>query len=357
MCNSCSIDLQKAEGFAESMVQMINQGALALMVSIGHQTGLFDALAEMKTGSSECLAKTSGLQERYVREWLYAMAAGKIVEAIPDSDLFHLPEEHAAHLCRKSGGDNIALYAQYIPVLASVEAQVISCFWQGGGVPYSSYERFHEVMAEDSSLTIVDPILDKILPIEPGLIAQLEKGIQVLDIGCGRGKAMIKLAEHFPNSKFWGVDLCLDPLTKAKEEVAQRGLTNVQFELADLTTYRPEGKFDLITAFDAIHDQARPDLVLSTVFECLTDQGIFLMQDIFGSSEVRNNLDHPFGPLLYTLSTMHCMTVSLAQGGMGLGTLWGVEKAREMIKEAGFSWIQEHKLEHDPMNCYFIIRK
>lgn len=357
MCSGCAIDLVKAEGFAESLVDMINKGALSMMVSIRHQTGLFDRMSELKKFDSKMLAEHSGLNERYVREWLKAMAVGKIVELDLETGEYLLPDEHAACLTRKQGSDNIALYTQYIPVLASVEQEIIDCFKNGGGVPYSSYSRFHEVMAEDSGQTILEPLLDKVIPLIPGLHQRLTRGIRVLDIGCGRGRAIIKLAEVFPKSQFLGIDLCHEPLEKARKEVGEKGLTNVQFEQADLTRYRPSGKFDLITAFDAIHDQARPDLVLKTIFDSLSEDGDFLMQDIDGSEEVQNNLDHPFSPLLYTISTMHCMTVSLAQGGMGLGTLWGVEQATRMLKSAGFTQIKENRLEHDPMNCYFTIKK
>lgn len=357
MCSVCAMDSAKAEGFAESLVDLINKGALSVMISIGHQTGLFDRMAELKKFTSQSLADYSGLNERYVREWLKAMAAGKIIEWSSEPAEFYFPSEHAAFLTRKHGSDNMALYTQYIPVLASVEQSILSCFYQGGGVPYSAYERFHEVMAEDSGQTILAPLLDQILPLIPDLTQKLATGIEVMDIGCGRGKAMIKLAENFPNSRFMGIDLCAEPLESAREEVRRKNLTNIQFKQADLTAFRPAGKFELITAFDAVHDQARPDLVLRTVYESLNDEGHFLMQDIDGSEHLEKNLEHPFSPLLYTISTMHCMSVSLAQGGLGLGTLWGVEMANRMLREAGFTQIRENRLPHDPMNCYFIVQK
>jgi hypothetical protein len=109
--------------------------------------------------------------------------------------------------------------------------------------------------------------------------------------------------------------------------------------------------------FDAIHDQAHPDLVLEGIFAALKSDGIYLMQDIRASSYLEKNLDHELGPLLYTISCMHCMTVSLAQGGMGLGTMWGEEKARDMLRDAGFSKIAVHQLAHDPQNLYYVVRK
>ncbi|EON78370.1 putative transcriptional regulatory protein [Lunatimonas lonarensis] len=355
MCMACEMDPAKAEGFAGSIIEMINQGALGILVSMGHQLGLFDAMVGVPPISSLELAASTGLLERYVREWLYAMAAGRIVEVDISSTYFHLPPEHAQFLSRKFPGDNLALFAQYIPVLAGVEQQVIQCFKQGGGVPYEQYGRFHEVMAEDSGQTILGALFEHILPLVPGLLERLESGVDVLDIGCGSGRAMVLMGETFPNSRFLGIDLCEAPLTAARQRVREKGLNNVHFIQADLTTFCPEGKFDLITAFDAIHDQARPDLVLATVYDCLLDDGVFLMQDIDSSEKVANNLDHPFGRLLYSISTLHCTSVSLAQGGMGLGTMWGTEQANRMLRAAGFRQITENRLPHDPMNCYFVV--
>jgi 2-polyprenyl-3-methyl-5-hydroxy-6-metoxy-1,4-benzoquinol methylase len=357
MCATCEFDPGKAEGFAGSLVEMINHGALCLMISIGHQTGLFDVMDELPASSSAEIAEKAGLNERYVREWLKAMAVGKIVTVDSTSRFFHLPAEHAQYLCRNNPGENIGLFTQYIPVLASVEPKTIACFRSGGGVPYEDQGRFHEVMAEDSGQTVVGALLDFILPLIPGIFKKLDQGIRVLDIGCGSGKALILLAEKFPNSTFLGLDLCLEPLETGRRTAIEKGLSNLGFEQVDLTEDRPNVKFDLITSFDAIHDQARPDQVLKTVYECLADQGDFLMQDIDGSEFVYNNMEHPFAPFLYTTSTIHCMSVSLAQGGMGLGTMWGVELANRMLREAGFTYIKENRLDHDPINCFYTIRK
>ncbi|MFC0264481.1 class I SAM-dependent methyltransferase [Fontibacter flavus] len=354
---ACEIDPVKAEGFAGSLVEMINQGAMSIMISIGHQTGLFDVMAGMEPSTSKEIADQSGLHERYVREWLNAMVVGKIVFVDDSSTYYHLPMEHAMFLSRKFPGDNIALFAQYIPVIAGVEQKVIHCFKNGGGIPYSEYVRFHEVMAEDSGQTIIGALFDHILTLIPGITQRLEKGISVLDVGCGSGRALIQLGERFPNSVFLGIDLCKEPIEKARKSTEEKGLQNVFFHQADLTSFRPDVEFDLITAFDAIHDQARPDLVLKTIYDCLKDNGVFLMQDIDASEKVYNNLDHPFGRLLYSISTMHCTSVSLAQGGMGLGTMWGTERANRMMRQAGFNNVTENRLPHDPMNCYFVVSK
>ncbi|GAB4287037.1 MAG: class I SAM-dependent methyltransferase [Ignavibacteriaceae bacterium] len=360
MCLIHQIDAQRAEEFAERLLGMLNHGALTVMLSIGHRTGLFDTMNRLQAATSGQIAEAAGLNERYVREWLGALTTGKIVEYDPLTKTFLLPPEHAAYLTRDAGADNIGVFAQYIPVMSSVEDKIIECFKIGGGVPYSEFKRFHELMAEDSGQSVVSSLIDLILPAVPGIVEQLEKGIDVLDLGCGRGKALNLMARVFPDSRFLGYDLSEDAIEYAKNEAKQMKLSNVRFEVADLTCFNefaPEKSFDFVTTFDAIHDQARPDNVLKGIYKTLKDNGLYLMQDISASSELHNNLDHPVAPLLYSISTMHCMTVSLAQGGMGLGTMWGREKALEMLDEAGFKNIEIKRFDHDFQNDWYIIRK
>ncbi|MCK5571630.1 MAG: class I SAM-dependent methyltransferase, partial [Bacteroidetes bacterium] len=245
----------------------------------------------------------------------------------------------------------------YIPLLGSVEDKIIECFRNGGGVPYTEYKRFHQVMAEDSGQSVVSSLIEHILPLAPGVIDRLRDGIDVLDVGCGAGRALHLLGRSFPNSRFIGYDLSSEAIATARTEASNYGLRNVRFEEKDLTDFDVRTGFSLITAFDAIHDQAKPDRVLSGISRSLRNDGTFLMQDIAGSSHVHKNRDHPVGPLLYTVSCMHCMSVSLAQNGAGLGAMWGEEKALEMLKEAGFSRVEVKKLSHDFQNNYYIVNK
>jgi 2-polyprenyl-3-methyl-5-hydroxy-6-metoxy-1,4-benzoquinol methylase len=352
-------DETRAEAFAGRMLELLNGGALMVMTSVGHRTGLFDALAELEGATSEELADAAGLDERYVREWLGAMTSGRIVELDADSGRYTLPPEHAAWLTRAAAPDNLAVEAQWITSLSTVEDDIVECFRSGGGVPYERYPRFHEVMAEESAQTVLSVLFSHILPLVPGMAERLEEGASLLDLGCGRGRALLLLAERFPASSFLGYDLSSDAIAYATTQARERGLENVTFEQRDLSTFDvdadPEA-FDFVTTFDAVHDQARPLSLLKGIRRTVKPGGTYLMQDIQGSSHHHENLDHPGGPLLYMISTMHCMTVSLAQGGEGLGAMWGEEKARELLAEAGFSSVEVHLLEHDPFNAYFVVR-
>ncbi|MEW8461571.1 MAG: class I SAM-dependent methyltransferase [Candidatus Thiodiazotropha endolucinida] len=343
--------------FAEELLQILNHGAIALMISIGHRTGLFDTMARIPPSDSQGIAESAGLNERYVREWLGAMVTAAIVIYDADSGCYTLPPAHAGLLTRDASPDNVAVFAQYIPLLGQVEEEVIDCFYNGGGVPYERYTRFHEVMAEDSGQTVVSALFEHILPLIDGHLSRLERGIDVLDVGCGRGQALLQLARAFPKSRFTGYDFSQEAIEWARKEADRQGLNNLLFEVKDVATLDEQGAYDWIVTFDAIHDQKSPDRVLSAIHGALRDDGIYLMQDIKGSSHLHNNLEHPIGPLLYTLSTMHCMTVSLAQDGAGLGTVWGRELALKMLNEAGFNDVVVKELDHDFQNYFYIIRK
>jgi SAM-dependent methyltransferase len=352
------VDQERAEAFAERLVGVLNDGALAVMISVGHRTGLFDQMADGLARDSHALADRAGLNERYVREWLAAMLAGGVVEHA-GGGAFRLPPEHARWLTRAVSPDNIAVTCQFIPMLGQVEDAVIECFRNGGGVPYEQHPRFHAVMEEDSAQTVVAALEDAILPLVPGLTRRLDEGIDVLDLGCGRGRALLLMAQSHPASRFTGIDLSADAVAHATERASAAGLSNLRFIAADLSGFdndaEPEA-YDLVTAFDAVHDQAHPLALLRGVRRSLRPGGVFLMQDVAASSEIHENADHPLGALLYAVSTMHCMTVSLAQGGEGLGTMWGIQRAQALLQEAGFPSVSVGRLEHDMFNAYFVAR-
>ena len=340
--------------FAERMVRMLNDAALALMVSVGHRTGLFDVMAAMPAASSAEIAAGAALDERYVREWLAAMATGRIVDHDGAAGSFSLPADHAAWLTRAAGLDNIAVQAQYIGLLALVEDQIVNCFHHGGGVPYSAFPGFQALMAEDSGAVHDATLIGAALPLVPGLVDRLGQGIDVADVGCGSGHAANLMAEAFPRSRFVGFDFSDIGLAAAVAEADGKGLTNVRFEKRDAARLGETARFDLITTFDAVHDQARPDLVLAGIARALRPGGVYLCVEISASSRLTENLGHPLGPFLYTISCMHCMTVSLAEGGMGLGAMWGQQTAREMLSDAGFTSIEAAHVDGDIVNTYLI---
>jgi 2-polyprenyl-3-methyl-5-hydroxy-6-metoxy-1,4-benzoquinol methylase len=355
-----AFNAEKAAHFAGRVLTALNHAGFCLMASIGHRTGLFDAMRDQPPMTSRELAARAGLDERYVREWLGAMVTASVVDADPATARFSLPAEHAAVLTRAAAADNMAVFTQYIGLLGGVEDAIVECFRTGGGVPYERFPRFHDVMAEDSGQSVLSSIESHILPLVPGLAGQLARGIRVLDVGCGRGRILNRLARTFPASRFVGIDLSAEATTAARDEAAADGLTNVEFlarDLGDFDSRAEPDAFDLVTTFDAVHDQAKPLSVLTGIHRTLRPAGVYLMQDIKGSTYPWNNLDHPIGTFLYTVSCMHCMTVSLAQGGEGLGAMWGEEQTRAYLTRAGFRSVEKHELAHDIQNNWYVVRK
>ena len=353
-------DNAKAEAFAGKLLEIINGGSLALMISIGHKTGLFDTLSELQTPStSEEIAIKAHLNERYTREWLGAMVVGGIVRYYPDQKRYFLPSEHAAFTTRTAGIDNIALFSQYISLMGLVEDKIVDCFRNGGGVPYSEYPGFQSLQAEETSRVFDSRLIDQIIPLAgKDVIENLQNGAVVLDIGCGRGHALNLMAKAFPNSQFVGYDLSEEGIESGIKESREMKLDNVQLEVRDVNSLTDTNKFDLITAFDTIHDQAHPTTILSKIYNALKPNGTFLMQDIAASSNTEENIQNPLAPTLYTFSTMHCMTVSLAQDGEGLGTVWGRQMAEQKLKEAGFSGsIDIKQIDGDILNYYYLVKK
>jgi SAM-dependent methyltransferase len=346
-----------SEEFAKRMLGTMNEAAVALMVSVGHRTGLFDVMAGMPAATSASIADRAGLDERYVREWLAVMTTARIVDHVGAAGTFTLPADHAAWLTQAAGLNNLAIGMQYIGLLAQVEDQIVDCFRHGGGVPYSAFPKFQAIMAEDSGAVHDANLVDVTLPLVPGLVDRLRQGIDVADVGCGSGHAVNLMAEAFPRSRFTGFDFSETGIAAARAEASRKGLENARFEQRDAARLEETARFDFITTFDAVHDQARPDLALAGIARALRPGGIYLCVDTSASSRLAENLDHPLGPFLYTVSCMHCMTVSLADGGMGLGTMWGEQTARTMLGEAGFTSIETAHLDGDFVNAYIIATK
>ncbi len=350
-------DRAAAEAFSERAADILNSGAIAVMMSLGHRAGLFDAMARLPPATSERIAEAAGLAERYVREWLAVMVTGGIVTYDPAHRTYALPAEHAACLTRGAPLGNLAVYAQDIPLIGAVQDRLLDCFRTGGGTAYDDYPHFHCVMAEDSAQTVLAQLFDVLLPLVDGLTARLEAGIDVLDAGCGQGRALIAMARRFPNSRFTGYDLCADAIAEARRAALAAGVGNVHFAVFDMSGFDEWQRYDLVTSFDAVHDQKDPQDLLRSLHRALRPGGVYLMQDIGGSARLENNLDFPMAPFLYAISCAHCTPVSLGQGGTGLGTMWGWETAEAMLAAAGFAPLERHVLPHDPMNVWFVGRK
>ncbi|HET9201241.1 MAG TPA: class I SAM-dependent methyltransferase, partial [Dehalococcoidia bacterium] len=331
---------------------------LALIISVGHRTGLFDALAGLPPSTSEEVADSASLNERYVREWLGAMTVGGIVEYDAATQKYSLPPEHAAYTTRASGPDNMAFFTTYFPLMGTVEDQLVESFARGGGVPYEAYPKFQEIQREETARVYDATLIDVALPLAPGLVERLEQGIDVADFGTGAGHAINLMARAFPKSRFTGFDISETGLAIGRAEAKEWGLRNASFEARDSAEFvGGRERFDLITALDVIHDLAKPRETLQGIYDSLGPGGVFFCVDMAASSRVEENIDHPMAPFLYGFSIFYCMTTSLAYGGAGWGTLWGEQMAVDELKRAGFKDVSVEKVEGDILNNYYVARK
>jgi SAM-dependent methyltransferase len=349
------LDKKKVQHFARQLFGHYTSGIVTLLVHVGHQTGLFEAMAQ-GPGTSQAIADRAGLHERYVQEWLAAMATSGIAVYKPASQTFTLPPEHAVCLTGTSSR-NLAATSQNLPMLAQRLPLVTACFRQGGGVPYAAFRPdFTEAMDAAWRLLYDGLLLKGFLPVVPGLPDRLAAGMRVADIGCGTGHAINLMAHAYPQSTFVGYDVSAEAIARATAEAGAMGLPNARFVVLDVTHLPNKQQFDLITSFDAIHDQRDPATALQRIAAALAPDGLYLMIEPKASSHLEDNLGNPFAPYLYGMSVLHCMTVSLAEGGAGLGTAWGEQMARQMLGDAGFTSIEVVDAP-GPQNSIYICRK
>jgi SAM-dependent methyltransferase len=349
-------DHTRAEEFGLELFSHYTSGMLTLMVDLGHRTGLFEAAAEGPATTEE-LAARAGVHERYVREWLGALVTGGVVDYDPASATYTLPPDHAAVLTGDSA-ENLAPLAQINTHLAKHLHQVAIAFRDGGGVPYSEFRpEFTAVMDATSRAAYDELLVDHWLPLVPDVTTRLEQGARVADIGCGTGHAVVVLAAAFPASDFVGIDLAEDAIAEAVAEAHQLDLANARFEVADAATFANDESLDIVFSFDAIHDQARPRATLERIHAALVSGGVYVMVEPAASSQLEENLENPTAPWIYGVSTLHCLTVSLAEGGTGLGTAWGHQRASQMLAEVGFDDVRTFDAPGDPLDMIFVATK
>lgn len=349
------IEAKREDGaklFAGKMLGIYTRAVLTAMVDIGYQTGLFEASRDGPATAGE-LARRAGLQERYVREWLGAMVTGGLYTFDPESSCYALPADHAAALTG-SGSRNLAPLGRIIDQFGKQIPALVECFRAGGGDPYSAFRPDFTCAMDDTWRRVFDEqLIDGFIGAIAGLPAALERGIRVLDVGCGTGHAINLLARAYPRSSFRGFDIAEDAIDAARSEALLLGVSNTSFDVADAAEVIAEPGFDLILAFDAIHDQRAPDLVLGRIHDALKPDGLFLMIEFKFDSRLERNVKNPFAAMYYGISCMHCMTVSLAAGGPGLGAVWGEQTARRMLAEARFRRVEVLDSPR-PQNCIFV---
>jgi len=356
------------DAFSKKLTDILNYGSLNLAMGLGYRARLFDVMDTMTSPQPvSTISNKAGLNERYVLEWLGIMVTGGVVDLSKDpdgQDLFQLPKAHADLITRRAENNNMGVYTQEIPLLTATAFEAVeSGFRTGEGIAYEMYPGFHRFMTELADAKHRQVLVSRFLPsVENGeMVKKLREGISVCDMGCAEGVALILMAGAFPKSRFLGIDISENAIEKATSTAKGKNLQNIIFRERDSALLKEDrelrGSLDYVTAFDAIHDQTHPMEALEGIHAILKDGGVFSMVDIAASSDLTKNRDHPMGMFLYTVSLMHCMPVGLADGGTGLGMMWGREKAVSMLQNAGFSEVAVEEIPEDPFNLHFFCKK
>lgn len=353
--------------FSDKIVQILNQGALNLALSLGYSLKIFDVMDEIKEPTTlDTLAAATALDRRYLKEWLGIMVTGEIIFLSadpPKKETYYLPPAHADVLTRRAGNNNLGVYTQETPLLTTCAMEAVQKgFLTGQGVSFDHYPRFQQFMSQLSNAKHEQVLIRIFLPsVDNGaLVDRLKEGLTVCDIGCGEGVALNLMAKAFPNSQFLGVDNHGGAIASATESAKKMNLPNARFSVLDAAQIKGDKtffqKFDYVTAFDAIHDQSHPLTVLEGIRAMLKPGGQFSMVDIKAATRLGDNLDHPMGPFLYTVSLMHCMPIGLNDKGRGLGMMWGKEQALALLAQAGFDRVEALEIPDDPFNLHFLCK-
>ncbi len=351
------VDPESVSAFRQQLVGWYTGGRVTLLVDVGHRAGLFEAAAGAGSLTSAQLAQRANASERHVREWLAGMVTAGIFTYDAGSSTYALPASHAVALTGDRAS-NIAYSAAGLALHAAHVPAVTRTMIEGGGIPYADYRpAFTTFMDQLMRRSYDESLLDGFIGSVPGLSELLAEGVRVADLGCGTGHTTNLLARAFPASTFVGYDISQDALDAGRDEATSWNLDNVTFMPTDVAQLAPDEPLGVIVAFDAIHDQARPADVLAAARRSLSPHGLFVAVDTGLSSNLEDNIGKPIAIALYNFSLFHCMQVSLAEGGAGLGAGWGRQLATQMLRDAGFDAVTIYETPpNDPMNAIYVGR-
>lgn len=351
-----TLNQAKQEAFVHKVLGNTSAAMTTILAAIGDHLGLFKDLAANGPTTSTELAQRTGTNERYVREWLGGMATAGYVEYDPATSLFTLPTEHAAVLAAEGGPFFFGGIYQMFPAFMSVYNQVVEAFQRGGGVRQADYPpAMWDGLERFSAGWFNNLLLQQWIPAMPAVESKLKSGARVADIGCGRGRALIKLAEAYPTCEYVGYDAYGPAVQEATARAKEAGVQNrVTFKQADVSKGL-SGQFHLITTFDVVHDAIDPLGLLRAIHSALRPDGVYVCLDVNCSDKLEDNAG-PLGAMFHGVSVMYCMTTSLAWGGAGLGTVgFHQKKVQELCSEAGFREVRRVPLENPFNNLYEII--
>jgi SAM-dependent methyltransferase len=330
---------------------------VSLMIHLGDRLGLYQALDGMGPVTAAQLAAKTGLKERWLLEWLRGQAAARLLN-YHDGDRFELSSVGAAVLADEAGSLAFAAGAFAGQTPPETVNKLIEAFRTGIGLSYeelgpNAAHRTERMLGPWTRQSLVP----QILPALDGVVAKLERGATVADIGCGGGVALLAMAEAFPHSQFVGYDPSSHAISRCEEKVAELQLDNARFVTAGGESLPREPTFDFVITFDCIHDMTHPGEVIRAIRRALKDDGTWLIKDIRSQPDFKTNMRNPMLAMFYGFSVSACMSSALSEpDGAGLGTLgFNPEVAERMVREAGFTRFVQHDFD-DPSNLYYEVR-
>lgn len=348
------MDKERIARFAEA-VYRDTAGAMTIgMAYVGLRTGLFSALADGAPVTAAELAQRSGLQPRYVEEWLNGMTAAGWLDHDGAAGTFAMPAEHA-FLLASEGTDHYMGGLFLVGSLLSQGPRVVEAFRNGGGVPFDAFgPEWVEAMDLMNSGAYTHRFASYWMKQLPDISARLEAGGRALDFGCGVGHATLALAAAYPRAEIVGVDLDAYSVAQAQDAARAAGLEHVEFRAASIADIAKDDGFDFATMFDCLHDLSEPTQTLGQVRALLKPDGVLMVMEPKAADRLEDNIN-PLGAIYYGFSIFHCMTQSLAQGGPGLGTCMGPARTMELLREGGFSDVAQLPIKSQT-NLFFAAR-
>jgi len=347
-----ALDKEVMRQFMGRFMEMTTGAAVLGVVAVADRTGLFRDLQGKGAQTLDAIAEQTGLGPRYLEEILATLSAAGIVVYDAEADTYMLPEEHAACVADESSPYFLGGWSQMVPALYRAIPGVAEACRNGGGVPFSEFgDDMIDGIARSNAPGTRILLTRKWLPLMPDMVSRLETGIRVADVGCGSGTAALTLARAYPESEVHGYDVDAPSIERARVAAKEAGAANLSFEVVDGQSLPGDPGFDFITTFDVIHDVVDPLAVLGQIRGALREGGCYLMVEPVAGDTLAENL-HPAGALTYAMSTLHCMTQSLAHGGVGLGAAWGPRRAEQYCRDAGFGRFERLEVPN-PFNAFY----
>lgn len=333
---SPQVNEEKLHELLGTMVTEMGAAAIGPLIIMGDRLGLYKALETYGPMGSLQLADSTGTGERYVREWLAAMAASGYVTYNADTDQFHLSPEQAMVFSNENSP--VLMTGAYYAISSMYHDQetMEKAFVSGEGVSWGDHhsclfcgtEKFFRPSYSTNLVSSWLPALD-------GVVEKLEKGAKVADVGCGHGASTMIMAEAYPNSEFIGYDFHEGSVAHAAAEAKKSGLGNISFQVATAKNF-PGENYDLVAFFDCLHDMGDPVGACKHVVKALKPDGTCLMVEPFANDTLAENMN-PIGRAFYSFSTVLCTPSSLSQEvGLALGAQAGEKRLRDVAIQGGF---------------------